>query len=686
MAFLDPPGTYDGSPLQAHIWVRRALPTSSAPITGTLFESADSEAAKPGTLHHFRVVPGKAVVSNPEVRRQWPGLLAGSGLIGQSTPWGAFAYWRLRSLAEAGLKGSAKTSGSHTGVGTRSGAPRDDLARLMETTTGATAIQEALQNDRALFARAAHEAQSIPIEALKGPPLASHPWKRMLAGAAPPVEVLASDVPAEFYYVRSRDLSSLYRVLDEVDAWGTPATGVLDGAVEDRGIAARYESELALVRGPLTRALGDAVVGEVAIVGSDPYVREGSDVTVLLRVKNRPLVETALAVVLADLERDHGAVSRSKRTHAGFEVSVARSKDGAVAQQRASVGDVEVISNSAGSMDLVLDACHGEHATLANEPDFQFMLARDARTQGDVLGYMGDRFVSAVVGPKQKVLEARRQMALGELMTPGFAALLYGWLQGKSPTKVEDLFALSLLSKVEMAHAGGEPIVWHPGEAARSSWGTPAALTPLMDLPAALKVTASEKAGYEAFARSYQYRWASYIDPVAVRVAFAPGSGRGTMTVDVRELPLIGGSEYREMADFVGGARFIPPAPSGGVRTVVGVGAKAWPREEPREHFEGDLVARDQARLARGLGRRRAHGQVGGRFGALGGEPRIGASKAGGGWGRTRADLRRGRRAHDRNLTRLRANRGQRYGTGGDCAGRGARPRRRDHSGNVRMG
>jgi hypothetical protein len=570
------------------VWIRRALDASSAPVTGALFDASNLDGPAPGRVLRFRVVGGQSVASDAKVYRQWLRALAGQIMAPLGTPWGSFSAARLRSMAAALDPKKPKILPPSQRFVRSPGSDLSDLATLMDTTTGATAIQETLQNDRPLFALAARQQPSIPIGTLKGPALASHPWKAMLARSSPPpLESLAANVPADFYYVRAADLSSLFRVLDEVDAWGTPSASVLDGAFEDRALAPRYEAALALRRGPLTRALGSAVVGEVAIVGSDPYVKEGSDLTVLLQVRSRPALDAALAFVLAELEREHGSLSRSKRVHDGFEVSVARSPDGAVAQQRAAVGDLEIVSNSAAALDVVLDACKGLHPRLADEPDFQFMLARDAHTPADVLGYMGDRFVGAVVGPRQKVLEARRQIALSELMTPGFAALLYGWTQGKSPAKVEDLFSTSLLSRSEMVHAGGGSIAWRPGEPARSSWGTPASLTPLIDLPVPQAVTASERGGYERFARGYQYNWSAYIDPIAFRIAFAPGDGRPTMTLDLRELPLIDGTQYREIADFVGNARFTAPAPSGGVRSVVGIGPEAWPRRELESTLKG---------------------------------------------------------------------------------------------------
>src|SRR5207249_4316012 len=144
--------------------------------------------------------------------------------------------------------------------------------------------------------------------------------------------------------------------------------------------------------------------------------------------------------------------------------------------------------------------------------------------------------------PGQKILEARRQMALAELSRPAYAALLYGWLDGRAPAATEELIRAKLLLPSELAHAGGEPIRFTPGQAPRSSWGTPAALTPLIDLPAPALVSAGERDAYAAFVRGYQMNWSTYIDPIAVRVSLTSG-----LSVDVRVLPLIEGTDYRKI-------------------------------------------------------------------------------------------------------------------------------------------
>ena len=582
------------SPPSGHpalLWVRR--PLSSAPATGDLFLAAGAHSkADPGRHVHFRIADTGSKKSDPQVRIQWMRALA-DHVAGWGGAWGTFASLRLRALAEAqdpaakrkkpGRKPARPLPRVHVAP---TPPTHDELADLMETTTGETAVQEALQQNRVLFLQTAKEKATVPVDQLKLPPIAHHPWTKMMAHlGAPPAEPLATMAPADFYYVRAASLPALFSLLDQVDEWGTPAGQMLDGRGEERDVAARYEAQLGLRRGPLTRALGPSVIGEVAVVGSDPYVKEGSDITVMLRAKDRTLLSASLAGTLADLEKTHGTLTHETREHGGVTVSVSRSADGAVRQQRASAGDVELVSNSAQALDAVLDTVQGHRPRLADEPDFQFMLARDASVRADVLAYMGDRFVAEVVGPKQKVLEARREIALGELMGPGFAALLYGVEQGKSPGKVDDLFASGLLGKDEMTHASGAPIAWQPGVAATSPWGTPAAMTPLIDLPAPAMVTPSEKASYERFARAYQSRWSAYIDPVALRVAF-DDAGK-TVTADLRQLPLIDATDYNDVADFVGASRFTARPIDRGARVVVGIGKDARMRRELTQDVRG---------------------------------------------------------------------------------------------------
>lgn len=610
IAFLERRGGHGGYTL----WVRRAAQASAPAIAGSIYlpsvHDYSEDIQRPGQRIDFRANAQVKPKDNPQLPDVWARALSAyfSDFRG-FTPFHSFAAERVLMLSPA----VQKTQNAQGRTPLLPANPRrpggDDLSMLMETTTGVTSIQEALQHERSLWISALSEKADIPIETLSGPPLKAHPFKEMLAELRKvkpqlkiPAEPLAKAAPAEFWYLRFESLQSLFRLVDEADTWGTPAANVLDERAEDRRLSERYESALGISRGPLSRSLGPEVIADLAAVGSDPYIKEGTDITIVFRVKQRTLFEAGMAAALGAHGEKHGGIASSTVNHGGSVIKIGRSGDGAVNQHRASAGDLEIVSNSLNAIKMVLDTIQGKHARLGDEPDFIYMLARDAEKPADVLAFLGDRFIGEVVGPKQKILEARRQMALAELSTPGYAALLYGWIWGKSPSSTDDLIKANLLLKSELQHAGGEKIQITLGKGARSSWGSTSALTPLIDLPVPTMVTQSEKTGYERFTRGYQSYWSTYIDPVAVRLAIDAPAGskdqRGTPLIgDVRILPLIDESEYREIQREVGQARISAPPFKDGARVVLGVGENAGIRRELSGMMRSGFTRRHNLKL-----------------------------------------------------------------------------------------
>jgi len=572
--------------------IRRAAVDADQPVRGRVFVANED---RPGRVYRFELPITTRMAPGPKAQRAWAQALA-HYLSWHHTAWYSYAARRVEDMFLKQPQGPAargKRSSDARGLVTAARRNPNDVARLMETTTGMTSIQEALQTDRTLLV-AGDEKPTVELATLKGPPLRDHPWAEMSKrlGRPPVPEPLAAATPADFYFVRFRNFEQLMLMLDRLDAWITPAANMLSETAEDRDLPARYEAQLGLGRSAVARMLGPSVITDVAVVGSDPYLREGSDLTFIFRVKAKSGFDMALASALAGHGARHGGLQSSRLEQDGVAITVSRSPDGAVRQHRASVDGFELVSNSPSAIRRVIGTLRGHQPRLADEADFRYMTARDASVPADVLAFMGDRFIAAVAGPAQKILEARRQVALAQLSTPGYAALLHGWIYGRAPESTEQLLAGGVLDKADLAHSDGEPIDFAPGRGARSSWGTPAALTPLIDRPPLQRVTPVERDAYDWFARGYQEYWRRYIDPAALRVAFDAGAPGG-MQVDLRVLPLIDASEYREMERTVGRARVNPGPPPGGLRTALGIGAEAHLRR----------MARDPLKMMRGAER-----------------------------------------------------------------------------------
>lgn len=494
-------------------------------------------------------------------------------------PWKQFAAGRVLTWLKK-QPGSRALGGADL---LRAQPPRTDLRQLMDTTTGVLSMQEALQHDRGLRLARQEGPPTVAIADCKPPPLAAHPFAAMQAALPNPnggaAEPLAAAAPAEFWYARVDDVRLLLRLLDEADTWITPVVQTLQQNPEDRGLTARYQRQLGLRRSDLAKLFGHTVVGEVAIVGSDPYLREGSDVTMIFALRQPEVFDAELARQLDGYRAEIPGIEATTVPLAGIEVQRAADPSGQVRQYRARVGDLALVSNSANAIARVIAAAQGKAPRLSDEPDLKYMLARDPGTH-QALAFLSDKFIAAVVGPQQKILAARRQEALAELLVPGYAALLHGWLFGHAPKDTKELIAAGLLSADELRHTGREAIEFEPGQAARSPWGTPAALTPLIDRPALEKVREAERAAYDNFALGYQNYWQQFIDPVAIRLDVRDEAAGAIADVDVRVLPLISATDYSEIESVVGKSRVTVTASERGVSAVWAVGQDSGLRRE----------------------------------------------------------------------------------------------------------
>jgi len=554
--------------LPMRLWVRRPLVEKNQELNGDSY--APGAYGEPGKHSRFHA-PAETPKPDPKLIPAWTQAFE----FELAQHHGAFYGFAASELAKRTSTPKPKRPPNAAYVESQNA---NDLAELIGTTTGRSSVQEALEQHRALYLELATGPRKIPIDKLVAPRLTRHPWSTMLGQLKQKAteEPLAKATPAAFYFLRTRDFAAFLDLANVADSWGTPALDILDGRIQDRALRQRYQTQLALEQGELARTFGPSVIEQLALVGSDPYLVEGSDLTLIFRVKSALLFEAALAKSLSTFAVQHPGGDSQKFSHEGVEVTVTRSADGQIRRHRASVDGFELVSNSPGAIKRVISAIHGKAPRLADEPDFAYMLARDAdrNAQASILAFAGDRFVETVIGPQQKIQEAERALAIAELSRPGYAALLYGFLNGHAPANANDLVHENLLSLTDL-RPNGVAAGWQPGMIARSPRGSALDAVPLIDSPEVKLVTSAERSGYESFARSYENDWSDYVDPFAVRIGRTGAANGGTqIDAELRVLPLLR-REYREYTNSVGSAHVDPGPIPDGFRMLLGIGKDA---------------------------------------------------------------------------------------------------------------
>lgn len=507
------------------------------------------------------------------------------GRLGRRAPersFFSFARERLRVLA-----GEAPSAGPSIPPGQ----PRPD-ERLYETMTGALALQESLQLDRMRTPPARGAAPSIPVDSIAGVEVKSHPWEEMLGGKSPEVEPAAALVPDDWWYFRFVSPAALRKFFDRLDDWGEAPLALFEPAGRDFGVRDRLERRILLGSSWLSQTFGSAIVGDVVLAGSDPYLREGSDLTVVFQLRSESLFDLAVGRRLTEARRSRPDLEEGSETFEGIRIDRATTKDGEIRAYRAKLEGFSVHSTSPVAIRRVVEAWKGERRNLASAGDFRYMrslhpLRGDPAEDGFL--FLSDPFLRRLTGPALRIGEKRRIEAMTSMEMLGNAALLHAWLHPAAAVPgLETMVTERLLEPRWIETDPEDRIDWSPErfEASSRLWGRRDALVPLLERPIE-RVTEEEKRDYELFRDRYRQYWRRWFDPIGLSFRIDRG-----LSFSLTVLPLIEESTYARGREMIGG-KSVPLEPERrGAPTPFHLAAHLNP--------EGSLVRNLETLTARG--------------------------------------------------------------------------------------
>lgn len=409
--------------------------------------------------------------------------------------------------------------------------------------------------------------EKVAVSRLAGPTVKSHPWEKMLAGRTPEISPLARAVPEDFYFAEFRTLTKMLEAYDAGDLWGAHLFNQAFREAQTLSVGERLKKQLAIEADPAMRPFYDLVVEDVAVTGSDLFAREGSDVTLLFRVKQPLLFNGKMEGFLDTVVRARPDARRTTGQYLGVEFVqlMTPERDVSVISADPEPG-LHVRSNSMAAFRRVVAAIKGRDEAgravrrLGDATEFAYirtlMPRGDAREDGFV--YLSDAFIRRLVGPELKLTERRRLVCYNHLRMIGHASLLFRTEQGRWPDSLEQLArtnsapgtfgegALSCPDGGQYALSADKTtgVCSHHGHALR--------LTPNIEIPVA-EVSGAEANEYSAFLNEYNSYWRTFFDPIAIRLKVTPEQYRAETII----LPLIDNSIYTLLASTLAG----PPVP-----------------------------------------------------------------------------------------------------------------------------
>lgn len=442
----------------------------------------------------------------------------------------------------------------------RTASPNSNVA-LPVPATGEISIPISAQDAAALEKR---RREIVQVSSLVGPTIKSHPWEQMLTGRKPEISALSRSVPEDFYLVEFRSLGKLLQAMDAGDLWGTHLFNQAYREARTQQVGERLKRQLALETEPALRPFYDLVVKEVAVTGSDPFAREGSDVTILFEVKQPEIFRARMESFLTNALKANTGAKRSTGQILGVDYVQLETPDRSVSVFAADPRpDLHVRSNSKVAFERVIEAIRGktidDHPVRRLGDALEFAYIRTLMPRGaqeeDGLVYMSDPFIRRLVGPQLKLTERRRILCYNHLRMIGHASLMYRTERGSWPTSLEDLAETQtspgLFNQGELSCPdGGKYALSEDGTTTGvcSRHGSAEFLTPNIEIPVT-EVTGTEADEYKAFLAEYNQYWRTYFDPIALRIKMTPQQYR----LETIVLPLIDNSLYTNLASVLGG-------------------------------------------------------------------------------------------------------------------------------------
>jgi hypothetical protein len=446
---------------------------------------------------------------------------------------------------------------------------------LFSVFTGALAVQESLQLDTMRgpnrnpvnpidkSADDKRKKEIVEVANLSGPTIKSHPWEKMLGDKKPEIDPLAKMVPDDYFFVAFRSISKLLDLADSGELWTMHLSFQTTKDARSQQIGERLRKQLVIETNKSLRPLYDSVVEDVALTGSDLFFGEGSDVTMIYRLKKPEVFRSRMDGFLntALNQRKDAKKTEGKYLGVPYEHLTTPERDLHVFSAYPEA-NIHVRSNSETALFRVLAAIKGKTpegrvvTRLGDTNEFAYLrtlMPRGAKEEDGFI-YLSDPFIRHLVGPQLKLTERRRMLCYNHMRMIGHAAMLYRTEEGQVPGSLD---ALTKADCSPGAFNEGQLRCPDGGKYTLSADGTQGfcshhghcqQMVPCCEIPPH-RVSGAEADEYHAFLNQYNNYWRTFFDPVAIRVQVTPEHYR----LETIVLPLINNSIYQGLAMALGG-------------------------------------------------------------------------------------------------------------------------------------
>ena len=404
---------------------------------------------------------------------------------------------------------------------------------------GTELIQTAMIRDRMLGDASLSEKLTLPLPiAKKWPPLTE-----LQVAKDVKIEPIAMRVPEECFYIRFGNYANFLWLQDTLKRIGGDAGNLISLRGLDYESSKRMEEHLLVKQTVLGRVLGGTLISDVAMIGTDMFMREGASMGLLFEARNTFMLDREFTSQRAARVKQ-GGVTEETLTIDGRKVSFIHSEDDTVRSfYLADNGYILVTSSEEVMRRFIATGKKEPTGALGATDEFRHARTVMPITRNDtVFVYFSDAFFRNMAGPHYWIEMRRRLQAAADIEILTMARLAATGEEGVELKKnvaqtIPPLQDMKLLpSNFGPRPDGSQPVFDSRGQLIDSLRGRRGFFVPIPDIPVK-KITPAEAAAYRRFLEFYHENWGR-LDPMIIGVRRDDlGKGLDRITVDAQANP-----------------------------------------------------------------------------------------------------------------------------------------------------
>mgnify|MGYP006969345113 FL=1 len=364
------------------------------------------------------------------------------------------------------------------------------------------------------------------------------PAPEVLNPANAPVEPLASRVPIECFYVRFGSFANFLWLRHRLEEWGGEARDIISERGFDYGLNQRMQGQLGLRESKTAELLGGTVIADVAMIGSDTFLREGAAIGLLFQARNSLAVTADFSQQRAAALKEHPDAKQQTLQIDGHPVSLISTPDNSLRSFYASDGEYHLITTSRAIVEWFFAVGAGRHESIGESEAFRLARKHMPLERDDaVFAYFSRSFFQNLLGPHYQIELQRRLRSTVEIELVQIARLAARG-EGNSAHSIDELVAAGYLPEGFGRRADGSMLVARGDTFVDSVRGAVGSFLPVPDVTVD-KVTPEELRSYEEFAADFESAWGP-MDPIVAGIQreALPGGKLERLTIDVKAAPL----------------------------------------------------------------------------------------------------------------------------------------------------